>query len=218
MRFFLSKSRVSSATDSNVPNDHRPSKTSLDSNSSRISISELPPRCIFNVCINLNGRSSEKTVSTSREIMATELAAQLIKALALPNRMEDTYELVMVDRKGETGISGESLALVEYYSRRRVYAEVTLTLKHSFAKVKQRDIKVNLERDAVVLSVSEGIRALELLSTLRARHRSEVVLELLEDGKKLDLRDRIGGESWRSDQWRQRSNYQGLFPRIYTLP
>lgn len=193
MRFFLSKSRVSPATDSNVLTGHRPSKTSsLDSNSSRISISELPPRCIFNVCISLNGRSSEKTVSTSREIMATELAVQLIKALALPNRMEDTYELVMVDRKGETGISGESLALIEYYSRRRVYAEVTLTLKHSFVKVKQRDIKVNLEREVVVLRVSEGVRALELLSTFKARYRSEVVLELFEDGKRLSLRDRIG--------------------------
>lgn len=125
--------------------------------------------------------------------MATELAVQLIKALALPNRMEDTYELVMVDRKGETRISGESLALVEYYSRRRVYAEVTLTLRHSLVEVKRRDIKVVLERDVVTLTVPEGIRTLELLSILRPKYRSDVVLELLEDGKKMNMRDKIGG-------------------------
>jgi putative GTPase activating protein for Arf/ankyrin repeat protein len=192
MRFFLSKNRISLSDSSILNEHHRPSGTSLDSNCSRISVSELPPQCVFNVCINLNGRSSEKTVSTSREIVAAELVTQLIKALMLPNRMADTYELVMVDRRGETRIGDESLALVEYYSRRRVYVEVTLTLKHSVAKVKRKDINVMLEGDVINLTVPEGIRTIELLSVLRPRYRSGVVLELFEDGRRMDLRSQIG--------------------------
>ena len=160
-------------------------------------MSELPLQCIFNVCINLNGRTSEKTVSTSREIVANELAMQLVKTLMLPNRMEDTYELVMVDRRGETRISGESFALVEYYSRRRVYVEATLTLKHSFAEVKWKSIKVALEHGDVEMDVPEGIRALELLSVLRPRYPPGVALELFENGQKLNLRDRLDGNNLR---------------------
>lgn len=198
MRFFLSKSRVSLDTASQVES-HRLSSASSSANSItpvRLTLDDLPPQCVFNVCIHLDNRSSEKTVATDRDITADELIVQLIKALMLPNRGEDVYELVMIDRKGETKVEGACLVLVEYYSRRRVRAEVTLTMKHSIVHVVKEIVHVNVHQapgiGKIEIEVPKGLAAVELLSFLAPKLPEGATLALFSnDNTKYGLCDKV---------------------------
>lgn len=200
MRFFLSKSRVSLDTTSQIES-RRLSSASSSSDSltaARLTLDDLPPQCVFNVCIHLDSRSSEKTVATDRDITADELIVQLIKALMLPNRGEDAYELVMIDRKGETKVDGACLVLVAYYSRRRVRAEVTLTMKHSIVHVVKEIVQVKVQHapgvEKIEVEVPKGLTAVELLSLLVPKLPDGAALALFSNDTRYNLCDKVADD------------------------